>query len=62
MMLVRNAPPTVDLAETSSQSKFKFFSLTARVDTHASPNRCGEGNVFPSGDPQVVKVKSHWLL
>jgi hypothetical protein len=61
MMLVRNAPPTVDLAKTSGQSKFEFFSLTVRVDARASPNRCGEGNVLPSGDFQVMKVKSHCL-
>ena len=62
MVLVRNAPPTVDLSEAGGQSKFELFSLTVRVDTCASPYRRGEGDVVPSSDLQVVKVKSHWLL
>jgi hypothetical protein len=35
MVLMHNAPRTINLSETHGQSKFQVFALAVRVDTRA---------------------------
>src|ERR1700687_4979724 len=62
MVLMHNAPPSINLSETHGQSKFQLFPLAVRVDARAPSYRRGEGHVLPRSDLHVVKVKGDWLL
>jgi hypothetical protein len=56
-MFMNNAPSTIKLPETITQSKFELFSLAFRVDVHAPSCRRGEAHVAASCDLHVVKGK-----
>jgi hypothetical protein len=62
MVLMNDAPPTINLSETHGQSKFQLFSLAVRVNVLALPYRRGEGHILPRSNLHVMKVKSDWLL
>src|SRR2546425_13281482 len=62
MMLMNNAPPTINLSETHGQSKFQLFPLALRVDARTPSYRRGEGHILPSSNLHGVKVKGDWLL
>src|SRR5256885_12737985 len=62
MVLMHNATPFIDLAQTHGQSKFEFLSLAVRIDARAFSYCGSEGHVRSSSDLDVVKVKGDWPL
>jgi hypothetical protein len=62
MMLMNNAPPTINLSETHGQAKFDLFALAVRTDARALSYRRGESYVFARSNLHVVKVKGDRLL
>jgi hypothetical protein len=62
MVLMHDAPPASNLAETHSQSKFQLFALAVRTDARALTYRRGESHIFARSDLHVVKVKGDRLL
>ena len=62
MMLMHNAPSSIDFAEAHGQSKIQRFSLTVCADAGALSYRRGKGHIVPSSDLQVVKVNGNGLL
>jgi hypothetical protein len=62
MVFVHNAPPTINLSEPHSQSKFQLLAFAVRTDAGALLNRRGESHVFACSNPHVVKVKGDRLL
>jgi hypothetical protein len=56
MVLMHNAPPTINLSETHGQSKFQLFPLALRVDVNASSYCRGESHVLPHSNLHIVKI------
>ena len=62
MVLVRNAPPASDLAQTHCQPKVEWFALTCFVDIHAMPDSCSKCYVNPCGDFDVGEIELYRLF
>src|SRR5580700_9718930 len=57
MMFVRDAPSSIVLAKSHSQTELEVFFFTVAVDVDAPPDCCRKSNVLPSRDLNVLKVK-----
>jgi hypothetical protein len=48
MVLMHNAPLTINLPETHGQSKFQFFAFAVCAAARALSYRCGKAMSFPA--------------
>jgi hypothetical protein len=58
-MLMCDAPPPTDLAQSHCQSEIQWLTLTIFANGHAMPNRGSKGDVRPCGDFDVREIEAH---
>jgi len=60
MMFVRDAPSSIPLTKSHSQTELQVFLFTISVGVDAVPDCRGESNILACGDFDLIKVKCEW--